>query len=77
MNNKNRLTTTLFLLLIVSTGIFAQKAEKGSSPDNPWSKEMNHGFNMGLDYRMPLQTTGILVRLVTGILNRSLSLPRR
>jgi hypothetical protein len=42
----------LFSILIMGN-LRAQKPEKGSSPDNPWNKEVAHGMSMELDYRMP------------------------
>jgi hypothetical protein len=42
----------LFSFLFIGS-LRAQKPEKGSSPDNPWNKEVDHGINMELDYRNP------------------------
>ncbi len=53
MIKMKRFAFLFFPFLVLSTVLSAQKAEEGSSPDNPWSKEMNHGFSMALNYRDP------------------------
>src|SRR5450432_1435300 len=53
MNYLHRSVFSLSFPLLLSSAISAQKPEKGSSPDNPWSKEMNLGINLRLDYHMP------------------------